>query len=1108
MRQFFGFCVLLCVTIYTPAAVTDIAFSQDSNSSTATEVLEPHTPRTWSNVAVTSEGVAVDVQVELMNTFPGSVETGLSGDDLVVYLNRNDTNCSICQDVYEAQIRYSFVNHDDQTPVELSSVFTIKDIDGWSDGDYETLFSPLENIVGASINYDADLSIVPDLSLKNMVLKGLADRNVSDPQAAASITFTKTSSITIYYTRMHADDANVSSAFYMDGNLTPGFYTLEVPFTREHAALGAVNIATYNSSDVPVSGTSATADADIAVYIDGVESCTTTSDSEGNWRCDLSGLSDGQHNITVYAIAPASVAPGFIYEYSDTTITTGDQDGDGTLDSNDAFPTDPTEDTDTDHDGIGNNADNDDDGDGYTDSDETAAGTDPLDASSVPADQDNDGVSDATDDDIDGDGTLNGDDAFPTDPAEDTDTDHDGTGNNADNDDDNDGYTDSDENAAGSDPLDASSIPADQDNDGVSDATDDDIDGDGTLNGDDAFPTDPTEDTDTDHDGIGNNADNDDDGDGYTDSDENTAGTDPLDASSVPADQDNDGVSDATDDDIDGDGTLNGDDAFPTDPAEDTDTDHDGIGNNADNDDDGDGYTDSDENTAGTDPLDPSSMPADQDNDGVSDATDDDIDGDGTLNGDDAFPTDPAEDTDTDHDGIGNNTDNDDDNDGIPDSIESSTEDSDGDGLVNSLDPDSDNDRIPDRLESGFTSTDSDGDGINDSLDVDITAGVDADNDGIDDNVALSDSDGDGVADLFDLDSDNDGRPDSRESGLGISDDDHDQIPDQADPDFVAGGIDANNDGIEDSTVLTDTDHDGIPDYLDTDSDNDGIADSAENGASGLDNDGDGIDDAFDMDFVHGIDANITDINGDGVADTMIAIDSDANNTLDTLITELDTDHDGFPDYQDLDSDNDGLPDATEANTDSDQDGLGDNDILETDPVDTDHDGIPDFQDTDSDGDGITDISESGNGELDQNGDGQVDNTTDSDGDGIADDVDLNDGAWGTDEDTDGDGIGNDLDSDDDNDGLPDVDEAPGDADGDGLDNSQDPDSDNDGIIDGEDDTPTVANPTPGTGTPGNDNTGSESGDGGVNVSVSNGGSMPVWALLILPLLTYLRSKK
>ena len=60
-----------------------------------------------------------------------------------------------------------------------------------------------------------------------------------------------------------------------------------------------------------------------------------------------------------------------------------DSDGDGVLDSQDAFPHDANESVDTDGDGIGNNADTDDDGDGISDGDEVAAGSDPLDANSI-----------------------------------------------------------------------------------------------------------------------------------------------------------------------------------------------------------------------------------------------------------------------------------------------------------------------------------------------------------------------------------------------------------------------------------------------------------------------------------------------------------------------------------------------------------------------------------------------------------------------------------------------------------------------------------------------------------------------------------------------------
>jgi Prokaryotic phospholipase A2/Bacterial TSP3 repeat len=96
-----------------------------------------------------------------------------------------------------------------------------------------------------------------------------------------------------------------------------------------------------------------------------------------------------------------------------------DTDDDGSIDPDDAFPIDPAESVDTDGDGEGNNKDQDDD---------------------------NDGTPDESD-------------QFPQDPTESVDTDGDGIGNNADTDDDGDGFSDVDEIAAGSDPLDPNSTP-------------------------------------------------------------------------------------------------------------------------------------------------------------------------------------------------------------------------------------------------------------------------------------------------------------------------------------------------------------------------------------------------------------------------------------------------------------------------------------------------------------------------------------------------------------------------------------------------------------------------------------------------------------------------
>jgi hypothetical protein len=120
-----------------------------------------------------------------------------------------------------------------------------------------------------------------------------------------------------------------------------------------------------------------------------------------------------------------------------TDPTKPDTDGDGAKDSKDAFPLDPAETLDADHDGIGDNADFDDDGDGLSDVDElTIYGTNHKRADSdgdglsdpdelqvyqthpVVADMDNDGLSDGAEvfthhtdpkiGDTDGDGFLDG----------------------------------------------------------------------------------------------------------------------------------------------------------------------------------------------------------------------------------------------------------------------------------------------------------------------------------------------------------------------------------------------------------------------------------------------------------------------------------------------------------------------------------------------------------------------------------------------------------------------------------------------------------------------------------------------------------------------------
>jgi len=420
----------------------------------------------------------------------------------------------------------------------------------------------------------------------------------------------------------------------------------------------------------------------------------------------------------------------------------GDEDGDGVVNSLDAFPVSYYESLDTDSDGTGNNADIDDDGDGVLDSADAFAliSLGPLtdtDGDGRPDDCDSDcqTLGMTADADDDGDGVEDDVDAFALDKDESVDTDGDGIGNNADTDD----------------------------------------DGDDVLDTADAFPLDATESVDTDGDGTGNNADTDDDGDGIEDTGEVAAGTDslladtdadstndkldncPLIANEDQLDTDEDGAGNACDADDDGDGVEDDVDAFALDKDESVDTDGDGIGNNADTDDDGDGVADTS----------------------------------------DAFPLDATETVDTDSDGTGNNADLDDDGDGVPDTADGyalislgALLDNDSDGFPNdcdedclasgmTADSDDDNDGVEDTSDAfpldATETADSDADGVGDNSDAfpdDATEAVDSDNDSVGDNsdncpslsnTAQLNTDGDAEGDACDSDDDNDGFSDEQE---------------------------------------------------------------------------------------------------------------------------------------------------------------------------------------------------------------------------------------------------------------------------------------------------------------------------------------------------------
>ena len=215
--------------------------------------------------------------------------------------------------------------------------------------------------------------------------------------------------------------------------------------------------------------------------------------------------------------------------------------------------------------------------------------------------------------------------------------------------------------------------------------------------------------------------------------------------------------------------------------------------------------------------------------------------------------------------------------------------DTDGDSVINSADLDSDNDGISDLRESGASAAiiaadtnndgtisiseaeavlgvgnaDADGDGLLDIFDVDTGDTTEAASLGTD----PVDSDTDGVDDFLDLDSDGDGIPDTVEARptAGYTANDGNVSNDDADGDGVIALFDSNDGTTADFggsfTAPEDTDGDTTPDYLDTDSDDDTLLDSAESGLTLSGTVGaDGID--------TGVNASYTDPDGDVNAPT------------------------------------------------------------------------------------------------------------------------------------------------------------------------------------------------------------------------------------------------
>ncbi len=512
-----------------------------------------------------------------------------------------------------------------------------------------------------------------------------------------------------------------------------------------------------------------------------------------------------------------------------------DDDNDGFVDTNDAFPLNPAEWRDDDKDGIGNNRDN------------CVSVANPDQRNT---DNDLNG-GDACDEDDDNDGFVDSLDAFPLDGTEWEDTDNDKKGNNADPDDDNDDLLDTDPRER------LTNVTS-----GISCSLLIDCDGDGEPDVKDAFPTNPQETADSDGDGIGDNSDNcplvanpdqintdgDDDGGDACDNDDDNDGH--LDGSdNCPLQYNPDQTVNVCEGDSDSDGVLNHQDNCPMHANPDqnnTDGDDDG-GDVCDSDDDNDNYVDIRDNCQFV--ANPDQINTDGADDG-GDACDEDDDNDEVLDNRDNCPLVANPDQiNSDRDGDGGDAcDEDDDNDQIidrrdncplvanPDQINTDGTDDGGDAC----DRDDDNDGDPDDSDNCPLIANPDQINTDGTADGGDACDEDDDNDQVVDgrdncplvanpNQINTDGTADG-GDACDVDDDNDGVFDGRDNCPLVAN------PNQINTDGTADGGDAcdgddDNDGVADGedafptdpTESKDTDKDGIGDIYDVDVDGDGL---------------------------------------------------------------------------------------------------------------------------------------------------------------------------------------------------------------------------------------------------------------------------------------------
>lgn len=283
------------------------------------------------------------------------------------------------------------------------------------------------------------------------------------------------------YARINSSTINKSTASFIDEDITPGvgqYYYFTVVSDGGESSPSNIVLATPKDTIEPVVthtpasvvpfGDSITLRASVTdniaviganiVYRNAssadwqTRSMTKTDDSR--YSITLTGSEIGQQYLEYYiegrdaeniSLSGSAESPYKLYVALPSDI---DTDGDGVNNAEDAFPYDPTESSDLDNDGLGDNSDDDYDGDGIKNTEDAF----PSDATEW-LDTDGDGAGDNADGDDDGDGVQDFNDLFPKDDRGSADFDGDGLPNKW-------------ETANGLDPNDPSDSRADNDFDG------------------------------------------------------------------------------------------------------------------------------------------------------------------------------------------------------------------------------------------------------------------------------------------------------------------------------------------------------------------------------------------------------------------------------------------------------------------------------------------------------------------------------------------------------------------------------------------------------------------------------------------------------------------